>query len=407
MLQRVLRIFSEMTQIPHCSRETLALRNYLVGFVEKCGYRVESDEAGNVMARADRPEWTVQAHYDMVCIGEAPKIDPVVEEGWMRSNIGSLGADNGIGVAMMRCLAEQGAPVDLLFTNDEEIGLGGAGRLALPIRTDRLLNLDFETAGEVCIGCAGGEDLHVERPLKQVPTEKARWYRLVATAPGGHSGVQIAEEIPNAIVELCAVLAAHPDFEIASLRGGERINAIPRRAEAIVAVSKTLDKHSLPDSIRVEAVEAPPPRHIIRDGFWLVRLLFGFAHGVRAWNADLALPQSSVNLAMVETSRSHIRIALSGRSMDNGDLDRLMAQNVAYWEACGFQTRREGRYPAWRPVRTPFAEAVAQTYEKRVPNVRFTAIHAGLECALISFQPAIKSPLLLLKTTSARHSPSP
>ena len=382
---RVMEIFEEIVKIPHCSGKTEALREWLVEFARRCGYRAETDAAGNVAAYAPREtRVTLQAHYDMVCIGSAPEIRPVVENGWMRAEGSSLGADNGIGVAIALWMLEERRPVDVLLTNDEEIGLIGANALELPIRTPYLLNLDSEELGKVYIGCAGGEDLYARRTFsREAAPSEGHWFRVTAHAPGGHSGVNIADGIPNAITELCAWLYGLEGVRLASLQGGERINAIPRRAEAVVW-SEAASLPAPPDGMEVHKIQTPDDATLYAEGDRLVRGLFGFAHGVRAWNRELSLPQASVNLARVEALNDEVEVALSGRAMDNGDLERLTAQNAACWEALGFACRKEGKYPAWRPDAGPFAQRVLERYRKFVPDAGFAAIHAGLECAIFA-----------------------
>lgn len=379
----VIDIFLELTKIPHCSGETGELRRYLTDFAKRYGYRVESDEAGNVMVYGEKSRVTLQSHYDMVCIGRAPKIETVIEEGWMWAVESSLGADNGMGVAMMLDLIRKGAVADFLFTNDEEIGLIGAGALELEIRTPFLLNLDSEELGKVYIGCAGGEDIHCKKRIDFRVVAGGAWYTLTAEAPGGHSGVNIADPIPNAITELVSVVAKNPAMRIATIKGGERINAIPRHAEALVWMPEGIEPLCDNLSVTVEK-SVPPSKSDVMDKERLAEALFGFAHGVRAWNRELDLPQSSINLAEVSLKEKEARISLSARSMANEDLQRLVEQTVAGWEALGFECEREGKYPAWKPETNPFSETVLRHYREVCPEASYAAIHAGLECALFA-----------------------
>ncbi len=386
MIDEISEIFREIVKIPHCSGKTDALRAYIERKCQEAGYAASIDEAGNVMARAPKSRLTLQAHYDMVCVGSAPKIEPVIENGWMRAPGSSLGADNGMGVAIMLYLMRRGVAADFLFTNDEEIGLIGANRLKLEIRTPYMLNLDSEELGKIYIGCAGGEDLFVTRPLDsmEVPKE-GRWYRLAAHAPGGHSGVNIADGIPNAISLLARSLWKTKGARIHSFKGGERINAIPRSAEAVIV----MPRGEVPDigdaSIECEEIEPLEPTVMAQDRT-MVSAIFGFAHGLRGWNRELGIPQTSINLATVEADakKGGIDISLSGRAMDNDDLEALNDQTMAGFEALGFSGRREGKYPAWKPEVNVFSEKVRDIYGKFYEKPEYAAIHAGLECALFA-----------------------
>ncbi len=383
-MQNVFEIFMQITKIPHCSGKTEKLRRFLTDFAEKRGYRVDVDGAGNVMASRPKSRLTLQAHYDMVCIGRAPAIEMVVEDGWMRAKGSSLGADNGIGVAIMLHLIEEGTEADFLFTNDEEIGLVGAENIDLAVKTPYLLNLDSEELGKVYVGCAGGEDIHLHKAVEYIePSVSGQRYKITARAPGGHSGVNIADAIPNAITELAAFIVRHGAMEVVSFEGGERINAIPRHAEAVVWLPEGHTPATDRAEITVEALDRLKVP-IAKEGRMAAKALFGFAHGVRAWNRELDLPQSSINLATVSLENGRMQIALSARAMDNEDLSRLVAQSRAAWEALGFVCRTEGRYPAWRPQISDFARTLRQRYEEVVPGTAFAAIHAGLECALFA-----------------------
>ncbi|WP_456323517.1 M20/M25/M40 family metallo-hydrolase [Hydrogenimonas sp.] len=386
MIDEIIGIFVKITKIPHCSKETEALREYIMEWSRSCGYETAADAAGNVAAYCAKSRITLQVHYDMVCVGRAPDIEPVIEDGWMKADGSSLGADNGIGVAIMLYLMQKGAKADFLFTNDEEIGLIGANNLALGIRTSNLLNLDSEEFGKIYIGCAGGEDLFLQCPLafKEAPAGGV-WYELLAHAPGGHSGVNIADGIPNAITLLSKTIWENQSAEICSLKGGERINAIPRLAEAVVVVPEGKELKISDMHIEYRKID-PLSESVMERGRMVAATLFGFAHGVRGWNRDLNTPQTSINLAMVDADgkREGVKISLSGRAMDNEDLGFLSEQTLAGFDALGFTGKKEGKYPAWKPEINAFSEKVRDVYEKFYPEVEYAAIHAGLECAIFS-----------------------
>ncbi len=384
LIEKIEKIFKKITDLPHCSGDTSQLRKYIKDVAEEFGYSVHEDRAGNVMAYGSNSKITLQSHYDMVCIGRAPKIEIVVEEGWMKAKESSLGADNGIGVAIMLWLMQQNAPADFLFTNDEEIGLVGAANLELKIETPYLLNLDSEEVGKVYIGCAGGEDIYLKKRTEYfVPESAGERYIISADAPGGHSGVNIAQNIPNAITEVCSVIVQNEAMQVAKIEGGERINAIPAHAEAEVWMPHGYEPKigSAYVSVRkLDTLQVP----LLSNGRKLAKALFGFAHGVRGWNGDLDLPQSSINLAKVDMREGMIEVALSARAMSNGELERLVTQSVAGWEALGFEAATEGKYPAWSPEVNDFSERVLQIYRRILPEASFAAIHAGLECALFA-----------------------
>ena len=178
--------FSTLTQIPHCSHEADPLRDFLVEYARERGYRTEVDSANNILIFKGRPKLCLQAHYDMVCMGKAPQIETYEEEGWLKARDASLGADNGIAIAMMMALMDEGKELEFLFTADEEVGLIGASALAFPLYSSVMLNLDFEDEAEVCIGCAGGADV-VAHSQESLVEGSGRCYEIaVKGLLGGH-----------------------------------------------------------------------------------------------------------------------------------------------------------------------------------------------------------------------------
>lgn len=389
----VLDFFREIAAIPHCSHAADGLRDWLIATSEALGYEAKTDAAGNVMAysrQSESPKITLQSHYDMVCIGAAPDLQLEEKDGWLSARNSSLGADNGMGIAISLYLMQQGANIDALFTANEEVGLLGANDLQLPIRTPYMLNLDSEDEGEICIGCAGGVDIFARRqyPREALPADWSL-YKLVADCPGGHSGVNIDDGIPSAIVEMAKVLAANPAARLVSLKGGERINAIPRHVEAVIAMPTGRQLQVDSEWVAVQPVSDEGNRiQAIADDRRLIDLIHGFAHGVRGWNKTLNLPQDSINLADVDTAAGEngdeVHISLSARSMSNRGLHDLKEQTLSYFRAHGFELHTDGKYPAWKPDINEFSHIVRDVYRQHVPEADFAGIHAGLECAVFA-----------------------
>jgi len=283
-------------------------------------------------------------------------------------------------------LMEEGRELEFLFTADEEVGLIGAKALALPLKSDYLLNLDTEEEGAVYIGCAGGVDLIASRQCDKLPDQRPAWRVSISGLPGGHSGVDIDKGIPNAIKVLAHYLAER-EIGIVSLKGGERRNSIPVHAEAIVRSELPLEAEG---EVKVEALDAAE-EEIFADSESLVRLLATAPHGVVERNEELGIPESSLNLAMVEIGGTSCRIDYSLRAMSDEGLDALAAQTAALLKRYGFELRAEDRYPAWRPDINDFTRKVASIMEESFGEAELKAIHAGLECGILSQKyPAIK-----------------
>jgi len=348
--------------------------SYLTIQAQRSGYEVQSDAAGNLLCTHPAATITLQAHYDMVCIGSAPLLELTESDGWLRAQDSTLGADNGMGMAMMLALMEEGAAVDCLFTSDEEVGLVGARALSLPLKTPYLLNLDSEEYGEITVGCAGGVDLNVTLPLRR-ETRELYCYEAVAEGyPGGHSGVDIDKNIPNAIKELASVLDALGG-SVVSLTGGERRNAIAKKAVATVAFDAPVEHPALKALGRQSCA-------VITDN--IVKMLHAFAHGVRAYNTQLGIVQTSINLAQVATTDETLQIKLSARSMSEAELRQCESETIAYFELFGAAVQSDGFYAPWEPEETGFVRTVREAYESvSGTGVSVGAIHAGLECGII------------------------
>jgi dipeptidase D len=377
-MQKIFQYFQQITQIPHCSKDADRLRDFLVDFAKKYGYDIEIDSAGNILASKGSPKLALQAHYDMVCVGKAPKIKTYIEDGWMMAEESTLGADNGIAIAMMMVLIEQQKACEFLFTADEEIGLIGANALAFDLKSRYMLNLDSEDEAEVYVGCAGGVDIFAKKSYRTKTTEKKFYKVEISGLPGGHSGVEIDKDIPNAI-KLFATWAKGKDLEIASLEGGERINSIPVHLEAVVACSGALNE--------AEHIEVTPFLEDVRviDGSdEIITLLEKIPHGVRSYNDALEIPDRSLNLAKISLQEGVCEVAVSARAMDEEGLVSVEQEVRAIFELFGYAVCSEGKYPAWKPQINDFSKLVCRKVEEEFGKCAYRAIHAGLECAVIS-----------------------
>lgn len=370
--------FEQLTKIPHCSHDAAALKDFLIDFATRKGYRVQSDSAGNILATKGRPGLILQAHYDMVCVGRAPQIEIYEEEGWLMARDSTLGADNGIGVAMMMTLMDAEAACAFLFTADEEVGLIGANALAFDLPGRYMLNLDSEDEGEVYIGCAGGVDIFAQKRYRIEASDKPCYEIVVSGFPGGHSGVEIDKDIPNAI-KYFARYCKDREIDIVSIEGGERINSIPTTVRAVVCSGETLPQN---DHVRVTAVAQG--QHAIMESDAVIGMLDRCPHGVLAYNEALAIPDRSLNLAQVSLKAGVCEVSVSARAMDAEGLAAVEDQVRAFFTSYGYKVKSEGKYPAWRPEINDFSKIVCGAVEEVFGACSYKAIHAGLECAVIS-----------------------
>ena len=444
----VWQYFHHITQIPRPSHQEEKIQQYILDEAARLGLAAERDARGNIRVRKaasagreNEPGVILQAHLDMVAQKNSDTVhdfskDPirtVVKGDWVHADGTTLGADNGIGVAMiLAVLADPNLshpPLEGLFTASEEVGLEGA--LAVQpgwLHGDILLNLDYEEEGELCIGCAGAVNGDYTLPLQYEALDGQGYQLRVRGLKGGHSGVEIHLQRGNAIKILARALQTLHDekdyaLKLASITAGDLRNAIPREADAVVALNgsqlaaaqQTL--HELTAQIRAElpaedqglqislepgeAISRVLDEHSATRGIAVLRNLH---NGVDRMSVDIpGLVETSNNVAVVRTDDT-LRVRCMLRSSVDSARDDLAARMEALLNLAGGSAAYTGAYSGWKPQ--PHAELVeklAALGEKiygKMPPVK--AIHAGLECGILythsphwqmaSFGPTIVSP---------------
>ena len=453
---RFLGYFEQICSIPHCSYQAQKLGEFLLEFSKSRGFDTKIDENFNIHAIKGKPKICLQAHYDMVCVGEAPKIELENDGEFLSAKNSTLGADNGIGLAIIMDIMDEAQDLEVLFTSDEEVGLIGANAFAGEICAPALLNLDSEDDSEVIIGCAGGllaefrrefepcelglgelfsssvsehsgtgllsnESSHstsAENSTQNNSNLNANYYELSCEGlEGGHSGMQIAKNIPNAIKEL-AHFAKNHGANILAISGGDRDNAIPTWAKALVSASSKLESKGLVKAKKLDLLGAKElftklcdddlknpiimkansadftKRENSRNSRipLLNDFLLALPHGVLGWDEGLGLPKTSANLAIVRTKLTskdeNARIAFSvqiyARSSSQDELAKLKNSYEAISELAGFQSSFGASSMPWEPEQSEFATSVLNALQKYRPDAKITAIHAGLECGCLS-----------------------
>lgn len=376
----IIEYFKTLTQIPHCSKEADKLMEFLVDFGKQRGYEVEVDDTKNILIRKGSPKLCLQAHYDMVCMGKAPHIETYVESGLMKAKESSLGADNGIAIAMMMVLMDRGEELEFLLTSDEEIGLIGANALVFELKSSYMLNLDSEDEAEVYIGCAGGVDITAGKEDIYRDGVGECYEVAVKGLAGGHSGVDIDKGIPSAIKVLGAYLAEEGVTQLASLYAGERRNSIPANAVAIVRSEKPLEARG---DVTVRVLKESPK--VLNEGEQVIALIDAFKHGVHRKNTELGIPDTSVNLAIITTDeKGGILIETSARAMSSEGLKEISDETVELFSSYGFEVKLEDKYPSWKPDVSEFTEQVNDEVKRIFGKSKMMAIHAGLECGVIA-----------------------
>lgn len=379
----VLDIFKEITSIQRCSSNHKDFISYMKEFAKKHNFECFIDDVNNILCKKSNSNSKIclQSHYDIVCLIDNIIPEIIEKDGFLMAKNSTLGADNGIGCSYMLALMAQGEDLEYLFTADEEIGLIGANDITLEITSPYMLNLDSEEEGEICIGCAGGIDIFAKFDSHKIVSndEDLDLYEIsISKLKGGHSGVNIHENIPNAL-KLLGKTIKECNGKLLDINGGERINSIPANAKAIIA-SKIAPIKSHKNMIIKKVDEKPKHLNIFSDE--VIDFIYNFENGVREFNNELNVVETSINLAICKTNINEIEIKLSARSMDNEKLNKIKTETEESLKTLNFTVKSTGKYPAWKPDKNEFTMKVLEIYKKYDEKASLEAIHAGLECAI-------------------------
>lgn len=451
-VKAILDYFEQINAIPRCSKNEEKIGLWLEQWAETKRLAVKKDAAGNLLIKVpptagyeNAPVIVIQGHMDMVCekSPDSPhdfSKDPIrhiIAGDWLRADNTTLGADNGIAIALALALASDDGLIhprlELLFTVDEESGLNGAKKLEPGFIEGRvLLNVDSETEGVFTVGCAGGRHTQISRKIALTKlAEGSQFFNLkVSGLHGGHSGIDIIKQRASANKILARTLhrlSATGDIRLVSMQGGTAHNAIARDAEAIFACdaekSEALAKmvSEFEDIVRAEyngiesalAISLSPADSAAAKKTALgpaetraaVNLLLCLPHGVMGMSTVFDnLVETSNNLATVEIKDGTLKILTSQRSLTASRLDAATAIVAAAAALAGADAESGSEYPPWTPdMQSELLKRCKKVYE-RVFNqtARVESIHAGLECAIIgdkypgmdmiSFGPNLKDP---------------
>lgn len=379
-MSKVLDYFKTITATPRCSFKTNSMKDKIKEIASSLGYEVSTDKSGNVLCKKGTPKICLQSHYDMVCLGDVSSIELIEKDGILRAKNSTLGADNGMGMAIMFTCMEKYDDLECLFTNDEEVGLIGASGLELEISSDKLLNLDGEEEKEIYIGCAGGIDIVSKLNLEYLPLNKDEVvYEIsIKDLAGGHSGVDIDKNIDSATKVLAYELAKH-DFKLLHVEGGELRNSISKNAKAVISTFKGFELFNT--ALHVHKIDYK--REYIKDGQNIIKALNAFAQGVREFDKSLNIPSTSINLGVVRVEEGVLQVDCSARAMKNNDLKSLADETESFFQLIGCKTSQNDGHEPWVPDIGGFADVVKQEMNKIYDDADFCAIHAGLECGIL------------------------
>lgn len=428
--ERVFYYFGELAKIPHGSRNTKEISDYLVQFANDHELFSIQDEMNNVIIIKEASSGyenaapvIIQGHMDMVCEKEngctidftKDGLDLYIDGDFLKARGTTLGGDDGIAVAYALALLEASdiphPRLEVIVTVDEEIGMLGAAEIDLSMLKGRMmLNIDSDEEGIFICGCAGGMSVHTCIPVTRTRQSGTKFTITVNGLSGGHSGVEIDKEHGNADIIMGRVLKCifnETPFGILSLEGGMKDNAIPRectaeillsddKTEAVNEIVKQMDtilKKELVSSDSGVTVSCTPDGSTEGDAldfssvnrviYYLRTVPNGILHMSQQMNGQV---ETSLNLGIMKLTEDALTTVTSVRSSVSTRKAEVYDKVAAIVEMLGGTAEATGDYPAWEYKQdSALRPAVEKVYEKLFHKKPvFETIHAGLECGLIS-----------------------
>ncbi len=442
--------FYEITQIPRPSKQEQAVRQYVISQAEAGGHSWQMDDEGNLLVRVagsagKEGDGTViiQNHLDMVTVKTEDKDhdftrDPLqlqVKDGWLLADRTTLGADNGVGCAAALAVMTDPdvvhPPLELLFTVDEETGLGGALNLDGTMLTgERMLNLDTEDWHELYIGCAGGGGWQFERHFPQhgLNGSSECWQLSLKGLAGGHSGIEIHHQLGNAIQLLGQCLEGVDKLRLLNFDAGVAHNVIPREASAIfccapgqgeLLAQRLTELRSqwlsyLPSADHGLELSLQPAQgsHGLSEAESrsVLGLICLMPHGAQAYSLEQPadLVDLSINLAMVRLQEGTLFLESSFRFFNEEQSLPLQKSVLNIAELYELNVTPVVGYPGWQPDFDSTLLAQGSDLHEQLfgfkPAVK--AIHAGLECGILKSKKPDVDILSFGPTIRGAHSPT-
>lgn len=429
--EKLFHFFEEISAIPRGSGNEKGISDYLVKFAHDRGLWVYQDDAYNVIIKKggskgaeNRPAVMLQGHIDMVCEKvagvehdfEKEGLDLVVEDGVLTANGTTLGADNGVAVALMLMVLDDEdivhPPVECVFTTEEEVGLNGARALdKSQISARTMINMDSEEEGMATISCAGGLRIECTRPVVREKAEGTLLTIEISGLKGGHSGTDIDKERQNAIRVMARMLyqlMKNTDGKLVAFSGGNKDNAIPRECMASLIYADALQAQkadelacSLAETMADEITpyeenftceissEEGRTAYAIsaEDAKAFITAMYLAPNGVQSRNMKLdGFVVVSTNMGVVRAEDDRLVIVFSPRSSVASLQEEMKARLGLLAETFGFTATYSGEYPGWSykeesPIREVFLESYRELFGE---ELKTEALHAGLECGLFS-----------------------
>ena len=419
--------FEEICAIPHGSRNTKKISDYVVGFAKEHNLKYYQDDMNNVIlfgegtcGMEDHPPVILQGHMDMVCDKDADCPIDMAADGLDITHDGSavfargttLGGDDGIAVAMgMTLLADPTIPhppLEVVLTTEEEIGLQGATALDMSLlKGHTMINLDSESEGVFTVSCAGGCTACITLPVERRAVYGPCIRLSVDGLQGGHSGADIHLNRGNAnkiMGEFMSRIQKIMPLCLTSFAGGAKDNAIPRSCQAtLVAMGIHLERiNEIAEALQAEVRENYNEPEVTIQAFdvdalggnslstestaKVISLLCCAPNGVQKWSRDIeGLVQTSLNMGIAKLG-DRFSATFSVRSSVNAEKQEILSQLKQLADMLGAAYTQDGEYPAWEYRKeSQLREIMVRIYREMFgEEPRVEAVHAGLECGLFS-----------------------
>lgn len=428
--QRVFDYFEEICAIPHGSRNTKQISDYLAAFAGEHGLTCHQDEANNIViikeASADYENAEpviLQGHMDMVCEKEngceidfeKDGLDLYIDGDFLRARGTTLGGDDGIAVAYALALLESSEiphpRLEVVITVDEEIGMLGAEVIDLSmLKGHRLLNIDSDVEGHFLTSCAGGMTVEAELAVTRMAQSGLVMKMAVSGLEGGHSGSEIDKEHANANIvagRALKYISDRMELGVISMAGGLKDNAIPREhtAEVLIPVDKKEEflayleeltgvlrrEYAASDAgIQITAEEGGVQEAQILSYASMSKVLFYLRQvpdGVQHMSRVMpGLVETSLNLGILKLTEDALLTTTSVRSSVSTRKEELLDRLTHLVEFLGGEVEVNGDYPAWEyRADSRLRETISEVYRDLFDEEPvFEAIHAGLECGILS-----------------------
>jgi len=426
----IFEYFEQICAIPRSSGNEKGVADYLEAFANQHGLFCYRDELHNVVIKKagskgceHLPAVMLQGHTDMVCEKNAGTVHDFdnegihleVKDGFLCAKGTTLGADNGIAVAMMLALLADDTikhpPLECVFTVQEETGLFGAVALDGSVLSAKtMINLDSEEEGIATVSCAGGMRIRLHKTIDWVKTESSLGLEIaIRGLLGGHSGADIHLEHANANKVMGRILYAvllETQANLVAIDGGSKDNAIARECDCTLAFSTEEERKKAKTIITAVAkdiydevsaaepdfrVELKEPNSLPQQMMSknttdaIVKLVFLAPNGMRKRNVLAGgFVVCSVNLGVIKTDSTEVVVYFSPRSSVASLQKETRKELALLSDLFDCKLTCDSEYPGWgyaeaSQIRDLFKESYSALFGG---ELKIEAIHAGLECGL-------------------------